>query len=129
MPFSQVLCRGPAGWALRIADSDARQTMDVVSPGGIATRLDLTTISHGAFSSFGTTAEWRGSRRDPFAPDSLVVRFFVSDRPHPAPPTSHLVAVRLAPRPCVILAVPPGPNQNSTARKAANGQKPCLRER
>lgn len=126
MPYTETLCAGPAGWALRIADSDARQTLAVVAPGGEETRIDLSRVSGGAFNSFGQTAEWRGPAGEPFAPDSLIVRFNVAEEPHPAPETAYLLAIRLAPTPCLIAKVPPGPGQNDAAREAADGERDCL---
>lgn len=126
MPFSEVLCAGPGGWALRIADSDARQTMAVVAHSGEETSLDLSPISAGAFNSFGPTAEWRGAAREPFTPDSLIVRFRVAEQPHPAPETTYLLAVRLSPRPCVLSKVAPGPVQNDSARASADDPGACI---
>ena len=34
MPFVETLCPGPARWALRVTDSDARQNLLVVPPDG-----------------------------------------------------------------------------------------------
>jgi len=126
MPYAEVLCAGPAGWALRIADSDARQTLAVVAPGGKETRIDLSRVSGGAFNSFGSTAEWRGPAGEPFAPDSLVVRFRVAEEPHPAPEVAYLLALRLAPAPCLVAKVAPGPGQNDSARAAADQPAACI---
>ncbi len=125
MPYSEVLCEGPEGWAIRISDADARQTLGVVAPGGTETKLDLSSISGGAFNAFGKTAEWRGRAARPFAPDSLVVRFTVAEQPHPAPEVAYLLAIRLVPTPCLLAAVPPGPGQNQRARAVADGRGRC----
>jgi hypothetical protein len=125
MPYSEVLCMGPAGWQLRIADADARQTLSVVAPDGAETKLDLSRTSGGAFSSFGTTAEWRAPAAEPFAPDSLIVRFNVAEHPHPAPEVAYLLAIRLKPTPCLVERIAPGPRQNDTARAAADAARDC----
>jgi len=125
MPYTETLCAGPAGWALRIADSDARQTLAVVAPDKRETRIDLSRVSGGAFNSFGETAEWRGPSGKPFARDSLIVRFRVAEEPHPAPEVAYLLAIRLLPTPCLITRVAPGSDQNDAARTAADGSKAC----
>ena len=99
MPFVETLCPGPAGWALRVTDSDARQNVIVVAPGGREASLELSRIGGGGFSSLGETAEWRGPAGPDFAPDSLIVRYRVAENPHPEPETAYLLVVDLAPRP------------------------------
>ena len=125
MLYSEVLCMGPAGWQLRIADADARQTLSVVAPDGAETKLDLSRTSGGAFSSFGKTAEWRGPAAEPFAPDSLIVRFNVAEQPHPAPEVAYLLTIRLRPTPCLVEKVAPGAGQNAAARAAADAGQEC----
>ena len=125
MPYSEVVCPGPAGWALRIADADARQTLSVVAPDGKETKLDLSRESGGAFNSFGKVAEWRGPATEPFAPDALIVRFNVAEQPHPAPEVAYLLAIRLKPMPCLVEKVAPGASQNDAARAAADAGREC----
>ncbi|WP_126176788.1 hypothetical protein [Tsuneonella rigui] len=125
MPYSEVLCPGPAGWQLRIADADARQTMSVVAPDRAETKLDLSRASGGAFSSFGKTAEWRGPAAERFLPDSLIVRFNVAEQPHPAPEVAYLLAIRLKPTPCMVEEIAPGAGQNDAARAAADAARQC----
>ena len=127
MPYTEVLCPGPAGWALRIADSDARQTLSVVAPDERETRIDTSPVSGGAFNSFGGTAEWRGRSAEPFGPDSLVVRFRVAEEPHPAPEVGYLLAIRLIPQPCLLARIAPGPGQNDMAREVADTREACPR--
>lgn len=129
MPFVETLCRGPAGWTLRVTDSDARQNLIVVPPHGRDVSLDLSRIGGGGFSSVGPTAEWRGPAGEPFAPDSLIVRHQVAENPYPEPETSYLLAVDLAPRPCVVARVAPGPAQNAIARARADNPGACLQNR
>lgn len=126
MPYREVRCAGPGRWALRISDSDARQLLAVIAPDGTETRLDLLRVSGGAFNSFIGTAEWRGPAREPFAPDAVIVRFSVAEEPYPAPETAFLLAIRLAPAPCLVAQVRPGPRQNDSARAAADGSGPCI---
>ncbi|WP_057882383.1 hypothetical protein [Tsuneonella troitsensis] len=125
MPYTETLCPGPGGWAVRISDSDARQSMTLEGPYGAHT-LPTSRISGGAFSSFGPTAEWRGDEQERFTPDSLIVRYNVAEEPYPAPETSYLLAVKLGSAPCIVAKVAPGPGQNDSARKAADGRGDCL---
>ncbi len=125
MPYTETLCGGPAGWGVRIADADARQTMAVVAPNGTETRLDLSRASGGAFNAFGSTAEWRGPATEPFMPDALIVRFSVAEQPHPAPEVAYLLAIRLSPTPCLLARIAPGARQTADARAAADGTGDC----
>lgn len=125
MPFVETECTGSAGWNIRISDSDARQRMSLVAPGGAVTKLALDRIGGGAFSSFGSTAEWRGAASGDFAPDGLVVRYNVAENPHPTPETSYLLAVRLEGTPCIVRVVSPMPGQNDSARGAADSPGDC----
>ena len=126
MPFVETLCPGPAGWALRVTESDARQNLIVVRPDGREASLELSRIGGGGFSSLGDTAEWRAAPGPDFAPDSLIVRYQVAERPHPEPETAYLFAVDLVPRPCVVARVAPGPAQNDIARARADDPGACL---
>jgi hypothetical protein len=128
MPYSESVCRGPAEWAVRIADSDARQTLAVIAPGGRESPLDLSQVNGGGFNSFGPTAEWRGPATEPFVPDSLIVRFHIAERAYPEPETAYLLAVRLLPTPCLAARIAPGSQQNAIAREAADRQRNCLQE-
>ena len=126
MPFVETLCPGPAGWALRVTDSDARQNLVVVAPGGREASLELSRIGGGGFSSLGETAEWRGPAGPDFAPDSLIVRYRVAAKAPPEPETASLLANDLTPRPCVVARVAPGPAQNEVARARADDPGTCL---
>ncbi len=114
----------------RIADSDSRQSMTLVDPGGSPHDMSTARIGGGGFSSFGTSVEWRGDQvsggGDRFDPDSLIVRYEVAERPHPAPETSYLLVAKLAPTPCIVARVPPGSGQNDSARSAADDPGACL---
>ena len=126
MPFTETQCAGPDGWSLRIGDSDARQRLTVLQPTGHEAPLDTARIGGGGFSSFGRTAEWRGPAGPAFAPDALIVRYQVAEQPQPAPETAYLLAVRLAPEPCIVARIAPGPQQNALARAAADRGGACL---
>jgi hypothetical protein len=126
MPFVETLCQGPAGWALRVTDSDARQNLVVVPPDGRDASLELSRIGGGGFSSLGDTAEWRGPTGSNFRPDALIVRYRVAENPHPEPETAYLLVVDLAPRPCVVARVALGPAQNEIARARADDPGACL---
>ena len=126
MPFVETLCPGPAGWAVRVTDSDARQNLIVVPPEGTEDSLELSRIGGGGFSSLGETAEWRGPAGEPFVPDSLIVRYRVAEKPYPEPETSYLLAVDLRARPCVVARVAPGPAQNDIARARSDDPGACL---
>lgn len=126
MPYVEVRCEGPAGYALRISDFDARNDLTVVDPAGEATPLDLNRIGGGRFSSIGDTAEWRGPAGGPFVPDALIVRYNLADKTYPDPDTPYLLAIRLQPQPCVVAKIAPGPAQSTDARRAADDPGPCL---
>jgi hypothetical protein len=126
MPFVETLCPGPAGWTLRVTDSDARQNVIVVAPGGREASLELSRIGGGGFSSLGEAAEWRGPAGPDFAPDSLIVRYRVAEKAPPEPETAYLLAIDLTPRPCVVARVAPGPAQNEVARARADDPGTCL---
>ncbi|ANY19224.1 hypothetical protein A6F68_00695 [Tsuneonella dongtanensis] len=130
MPLIETECRTPSPFDLRITDSDARQSMTLVDPAGTAHRLATNRIGGGGFSSFGKTAEWRGDDvsavNGHFEPDSLIVRFEVAEAPYPAPPTSHLLVVKLGRTPCIVAKIAPGPGQNESARAAADDPGACL---
>ena len=126
MPYVEVRCDGPAGYALRISDFDARNDLTVVDPAGEATPLHLNRIGGGNFSSIGDTAEWRGPAGATFAPDALIVRYNLAEKAYPGPDTPYLLAIRLQPRPCVVAKIAPGPAQSTDARRAADDPGACL---
>lgn len=126
MPYIERECAGPGAFTLRISDSDARQRITLIGPSSEPIDLPLNRIGGGGFSSFGQTAEWRGPAGAPFAPDSLIVRFDVAEQPNPAPETSYLLVARLGRDPCLVAIVPPGPDQNDSARARADAPGACL---
>ena len=125
--FFEHMCPGLGGYRLRLTESDLRQNLAVVAPGGSETGLELGLIGGGGFSSLGGRVEWRGpAEGESFAPDAFIVRFQVAEEPYPAPETSYLLAVRLTPAPCVVGRIAPGPGQNEAARAAADEPGPCI---
>lgn len=125
--FFEHMCPGLAGYRLRLTESDLRQNLAVIAPGGGEASLELGRIGGGGFSSLGSRVEWRGAAEgESFEPDAFVVRFQVAEEPYPAPETSYLLAVRLTPAPCVVGRIAPGPGQNESARAAADEPGPCI---
>ena len=110
-------------------ESDLRENLIVLAPGGGEHSLELSALSGGAFSELGDTVEWRGrARGGRFAPSALIARHAVMEHPDPnVPDVSYLVVARLAPEPCVVARVRPGPGQNAIARRRADAPGTCLR--
>jgi hypothetical protein len=127
--FFEHMCPGLGGYQLRLTESDLRQNLAVIAPDGTETGLELGRIGGGGFSTLGSRVEWRGpAEGEGFAPDAFVVRFQLAEEPYPAPETSYLLAVRLAPTPCVVGRVAPGPRQNERARALADNPASCMTE-
>ena len=124
--YSRHACDGPSGYKLEISESDLRQDVVVIAPGGGRTELQLPSIvAKGAFNSLGKTAEWRGPEAKPSA---LIVRLNVARGPEPTrPDISNLVVARLTGRACVVAVVAPARGQNSSAQRIADGPMPgCI---
>ncbi|WP_305097870.1 hypothetical protein [Croceibacterium aestuarii] len=126
MPYVELRCDGPAGYALRISDSDGRNAVAVIDPQGEETPLELSRLGSGGFSSVGQTAEWRGPSAGAFTPDALILRYNLSESPYPEPPVPYLLAIRLQPEPCVVAKIAPGPAQNAVSRRRADDPGACL---
>lgn len=126
MPFVEELCPGTGGYALKVSESDLRYEVAVVAPDGIETGLALSAVGGGGFSELGPRAEWRGPAGDAFTPDSLILRYRVAENAQPPSEVSYLLAVRLAPRPCVSGRIAPGAGQNARSRASADAGGPCL---
>ncbi len=123
-------CRGVAGYALQVADDDARMSVNVVAPGGRVHPLSYWgTITHN-FSSLGPRAEWRMRGERPIA---LIVRVNANeDSANPERTTSYLAVAKVSARgSCVTDRIAPGANANELARRAADRSagRPCLRPR
>lgn len=119
--YSRHRCAGLAGYSLETSESDLRQDIEVIAPGGRKTSVELSSlVAKGAFNALGKSAEWRGE--DPARPRALIVRLDVAASPEgDRPDISNLVVVRLAAPACVVGVVPPGPGQNENARRIADG--------
>ena len=117
-------CPGAAGYALETSESDLRQDIVVIAPGGSRSELNLSSVvAKGAFNSLGKVAEWRG--RAPGNPRALIVRLSVpGDAAVGRHERSDLVVARLATPACVVAVVPRGPGQNEKARAIADGELP-----
>ncbi len=126
-PYTRELCAGAGGYQLEVSESDLRQDIEVIAPGGAKTALGLSeTVAKGAFNSLGKLAEWRGA--DSSRPRALIVRLNVAGGPNgDETDISNLVVARLAAPVCIVAVVPPGPGQNAQARRIADGKLPaCL---
>lgn len=123
-------CPGVAGFTLRLHDSDARMSLDVVAPNGPPQPLDFWSVGSAGFSHLGDQAEWRFA---PGAetPGALIVRFDAFEQPErPQQATSYLLVSKVATTgSCVVTKIPPGPAQNEQARAMADvaDERPCLR--
>lgn len=127
--FFEHECPGEGGYRLRKTESDLRENIVILAPGGGGEHsLGLPALANGAFSSVGDTVEWRGETDgDSFAPRSLIVRQSVMEDPDPAvPEVSYLVVAKLGAEPCVVARIAPGPDQNGKARTAADNGGSCL---
>lgn len=126
--FFEHECPGEGGWRLRHVEADLRENLTLLPPDGGEHDLGLTALANGAFNSLGETVEWRGQAGEALKPHALIVRQSVMEDPDPAvPEVSYLLAVRLAPTPCVVARIAPGPDQNEQARIAADRGGACLR--
>lgn len=126
--FFEHECPGEGGYRLRHVESDLRENLVVLAPGGGEHSLELPALAAGAFSSTGDRVEWRGDvGPDGFVPTALIVRQSAVEDPDPqVPEASYLVVARLTPSPCVVARVPPGPDQNVRAREVADRGYDCL---
>ena len=119
------LCPGAGPFRLEWSSGDLRENL-VVLRGSRRDDLDLwNRVAQGAFSSLGSTVEWRGPAGK--APDVLVVRVRIADE-NGREGSGHLAVIRLAPKACVAAIVPPQPGQSAAARAIADRSPPpdCL---
>ena len=118
--YSRHDCPGHAGYRIELIESDLRQNIALIRPGGAKDEVDLAArIGGGGFSEIGRTIEWRGADRA--KPRTLTLRFNVNERPEPAvPPRSYLIVIRLAAPACPVAKVAPGPTQSTDARRIAD---------
>lgn len=119
------LCPGVGGLRLLVQEGDPRQNI-VVLRGQTRTSLNLWSVVGSSFSTVGPRAEWRLKDGVPVA---LIVRYNLSDPEAADRITSYLAVARLGGKPCVVANIPPGPQQNILARRAADGAggRDCLK--
>lgn len=126
------VCEGVGGYKLEVYEDDIRQSINVISPDGSKSELDLPGKVASGFSKLGDKAEWRVSKRDgKDVPAAMIVRFIVDDPQEPKKKTSYLVVSKIAPSAsCVTDAVMPSAAQNEEARTLADSAsgKPCKRQ-
>ncbi|NNE65871.1 MAG: hypothetical protein HKN33_04835 [Pyrinomonadaceae bacterium] len=124
-------CKGILGYELIVSEGDLRQTIDVVSPAGKKSELDLWNVVSNGFSTVGDKAEWRVTKKngksEPFA---LIVRYNVNEDPDNTEKiTSYLTVSKItATGACVTDIVKPSKKANEIARTLADSarKKPCL---
>ena len=126
-------CPGVAGYALLVADDDARMSITLVAPNGTRYALNYWSVVTRSFSSLGPRAEWRVRGAGRGTPGALIVRVNASEDPErPSRVTSYLAVATVSPRRvCVTHRIPPSATANDQARLAADrsASAPCLRER
>src|ERR1051325_4453515 len=125
-------CRGVGGYALVLSEGDLRQNVTVVTKQGTKHSLDLWDVVSGGFSSLGPKAEWRMARQNgKLAPVALILRYNANEDPaQPTKRNSYLAVTKITPTEiCVTDKIPPGPNANEDARRAADNAttRPCLK--
>ena len=125
-------CRGIGGYSLLVVEGDLRQNITVITPQGAKHSLELWQVVSPAFSSVGTKAEWRVTRKNgKVIPHALIVRYNASeDAEHPDKITSYLAVAKIASSAiCVTEKIPPGTKANELARVAADNasSKECLK--
>lgn len=116
-------CPGVAGYTLLITEGDLRQNVTVVAPDGRKSSLELWSVISGGFSHVGPRAEWRIKRQNGKSiPVALIVRLTANEDPaNPEKQNSYLAVSKItASEICVTAKIPPGPNANNDARRAAD---------
>jgi len=126
------ICPGVGGYKLQSEEGDLRQNIQVITPSGQKHSLELWNVVGSSFSAHGEKAEWRVRRqRTKVTPVALIVRYNVADPEGTGKGTSWLAVAKItAAKICVTDKIAPGPNQNVSARTAADSAaaKPCLQE-
>lgn len=127
--YSLQHCQGPGAVLVRTT-ADARDNLAIQLRDGATYSLDLGRVSSGAFSTIGSTAEWRYTLDAEAGgmPSALIFRFDVFEDPEsPDRPVSYLIVARVsASEACVIGVVPPVAGQNERARDIADAGGACL---
>lgn len=124
-------CPGVAGYALRLEDADIRMSVTVVDPRGKRYPLDFYEVVSTHPSEVGKKAEWRVIKdKQKITPVALIVRLDVTEEPETGKRTSYLIVSKITKDEiCVTDKIPPGPDANLEARRAADASagKPCLK--
>lgn len=124
------ICPGVGGYKLQSEEGDLRQNIQVITPSGQKHSLELWNVVGSSFSALGEKAEWRVKRQGAkVTPLALIVRYNVADPEGTGKGTSWLAVAKItAAKVCVTDKIAPGPNQNVSARTAADAaaSKPCL---
>ncbi len=124
-------CLGVGGYKLEVMEGDLRQSINVISPSGDTTELNLWYIISGGFSYVGPRAEWRTTGKGKaLKTHAMIVRFTEDAQPDAGKKSqSYLAIVKLTKdEVCVTDIVDPQTkNQNAAARRLADAaaSKPC----
>jgi hypothetical protein len=128
---SAELCSGVAGYKLRVETDDERMSITVVDEKNRRNPLDFWSLITFHFSSLGEKAEWRVVKRgEKVVPIALIVRVNSYEPPDSGRVVSYLTVAKITKDEiCVTDKIPPGPDANLEARRAADTSagKPCLR--
>lgn len=126
-------CKGIGGWDLHVLYDDQRMSITVIQPDGREHPLNYWSVVTRGYSSLGPRAEWRvpESGSDRGQPVGLIVRVNASETSDGAPrkAVSYLAVTRLrGATVCTTDRIPPGPDANERARRAADNAAgtPCL---
>lgn len=125
-----AICPGVAGFKLQSEEGDLRQNIQLITPSGQKHSLELWNVVGSGFSALGDKAEWRVKRQGArVTPLALIVRYNVADPEGAGKGTSWLAVAKItSAKICVTDKIAPGPNQNVSARAAADksANQPCL---
>jgi len=113
-------CPGIGGYSYEHVESDLRQSLVIIGPGGRRDEVSPgQSTGSGGFSTLGATFDWRGPIGA--APRTVTIRYNVNEDPEDkAPPRSYLVVVGLNKSAYVVGVVSPGRGQNDRARAIAD---------
>jgi hypothetical protein len=115
-------CPGLDGVAIKVSSGDLRDDLHL---GGKALGIPPL-VAKGAFVALGKTLEWRGRAGEDA--DVVVVRALVA-KADGSNGAGHLVVAKLAPTPCIVAVIDPGPDQNNRARAVADKPLPdCVKD-
>lgn len=129
--FSVQKCTGVAGYSLLVQNTDARQSVSVMTPDGQLHSLKYPQVISAAFSRLGEKAEWRVEKREgKVLPIALIMRVYAYENPNsPNERTPYVAVAKItAEKICVTNRLEGGAKANEEARRAADvsAGKPCL---